>query len=215
MNIFFIILWALIHSFIWADGFEISLGEAFNLEQRLTVNQGSESIVFDADFKTNGFSSPQYYSLRYIKGSKDDRVEFELIHHKLYVESGLPDQIQNFEITDGYNLLMINKSMMVGYDFRFRFGIGTVVSHPDIMVNGQTNYVRGGGLIPKFWADGYHWSGISMQASVNYPIPITEIASMNIEGKLLYAWSRIPISGGYVNVPNLSFHVLLGYGRIK
>ena len=184
MNKLSLTLLLLMPSLIWSDGFEISLGEAFNLEQRVTINQGSESIAFDVGFKTNGLSSPQYYSIRYIKGSKDDRIEIELIHHKLYVEDNLPDEIQHFEITDGYNLLMINKSMMVGYDFRLRFGIGTVVSHPDIMVNGETNYIRGGGLIPKFWEDGYHWSGVSMQASVNYPIPITEIASMNVECKL-------------------------------
>ena len=210
---YIIIAFSLI-SIIMAIELELSLGEAFSLDQSLTIKRTqNEDISFNASFKTNGLKSPQYYSIRFIKSLKDRNIEFELIHHKLYIEQNLPDSVSRFEITDGYNLLLLNISDNITGHFSYRFGIGTVVAHPYIVVGGETNYIEGGGLIPKFWGDGYHWGGISTQISGFYKSSLSDKWSYQIETKLIYANAVIPIEGGEVELPNTSIHILFGLSR--
>ena len=198
-------------NFIFGFGFDLSLGEAYNLNQSISITRdNSTAIDFDASFDTHGISSPQYYSLRFRHQIKNRNMELEFIHHKLYIEETLPDQVEKFEVSDGYNLLLINLVNTLKENIYYRLGIGTVVTHPDIMIEGQTNYIKGGGLIPKFWTDGYHWGGISSQASVFYNYRIKDKLAMNIETKLIYASASIPIVGGSFILPNLSFHFLIG-----
>ena len=198
-------------NFIFGFGFDLSLGEAYNLNQSISITRdNSTAIDFDASFDTHGLSSPQYYSLRFRHQIKNKNVELEFIHHKLYIEENLPDQVEKFEVSDGYNLLLINLVNTLKENIYYRLGIGTVVTHPDIMIEGQTNYIKGGGLIPKFWTDGYHWGGISSQASIFYNYRIKDRLAMNIETKLIYASASVPVAGGSFILPNLSFHFLVG-----
>ena len=208
-----IIGWLSAVSSLLAIELEVSLGNAFNADQSLSIIKDGETINFDASFNTNGFQSPQYYSIRVIKQLKNRNIEFEMIHHKLYVEENLPDRVSRFEVTDGYNFLLFNLSSKIRQKFFYRLGIGTVVSHPYIIVDGETNYMRGGGLIPKFWSDGYHWDGISAQISTFYKNNFNDRWSYNLETKLIYAQSTIPIEGGEVTVPNTSIHFLFGLSR--
>ena len=88
-----------------------------------------------------------------------------------------------------------------------------MVSHPYIVVDGQTNYKKGGGLIPNFWLDGYHWGGISTQISGFYKSSLSDKWSYQIETKLIYANTVVPIEGGEVELPNTSIHILFGLSR--
>ena len=190
---------------------DISIGNAFNTNQDITIHRdGKEDINFNASFKTNGLSSPQYYSLRFNSTIADRKFEFEFIHHKLYLDAPYPDEIQKFEVTDGYNLLMINFANNIYSNLNYRLGLGTVVSHPDITIENQTNYVEGGGLIPKFWTDGYNWGGISSQISIFLNNKLSEKINYNVEGKAVMAKASIPVVGGSFDLPNISFHLLVG-----
>ena len=210
----YIVLIVCFVSYVLAIEVDISLGEAFSINQRLSIINSQDDIIeFDAIFKTNGLKIPYYYSIRFIKELKTINVEIEHIHHKLYVEQNLPNRVSKFEVTDGYNLFLINLSDNITDYFSYRVGIGTVVSHPDIIVDGQTNYIRGGGAIPKVWFDGYHWSGISTQISGFYKSSISDKWSYQIEAKLIYANTVVPIEEGEVELPNTSIHILFGLSR--
>jgi len=190
--------------------FDLSLGDACSVDQNITVaRQDASDINFRASFKTNGLKSPQYYSIRLGEYINNKNLEFEFIHHKLYVED-LPLVIDKFEVTDGYNLFLINIVNNLKRDIYYRIGVGTVVVHPDITIDGETNYVKGGGLIPKFWTDGYHWGGISSQISLFYEKKIASKIQFNLETKFVYARTSIPVVGGNFILPNLSFHFLAG-----
>ena len=204
--IFFNLLFPLIGASI-----DISLGDAFSISQNLKVHrEGFDDIDFNASFKTNGLKSPQYYSIRVRQEVAENFFEFEFIHHKLYIHDDLPDEIEKFEITDGFNLLLINVQKVINQSLGYRIGLGTVVTHPDIIIDGQTNYVEGGGLIPKFWTDGYHWGGISSQFSIFLNKKLNDKLHYSIEGKAVLAKASIPIVGGNFDLPNISFHILLG-----
>ena len=205
--------------FLYGGNIDISLGNAFNLNQNLSINRnGEEDINLNASFKTNGLRSPQYYSIRFGREVKGKNFEFEFIHHKLYLDeisadngsSETVDLIEKFEVTDGYNLLMINLKNSVHNNIGYRVGLGTVVSHPDIIIEGETNYVQGGGLIPKFWTDGYSWSGVSSQFSIFLNKELNDKIHYNIEGKAVMAKTKISIVDGSFDLPNISLHILLG-----
>lgn len=198
--------------------FDVSLGSAYNFNSNIFIDSQSgeaESIRMERSANTHGFKSPQYYSIRF----REDRYELELVHHKLYFEENLPDEISHFEITDGYNLLMLNilSPLHIGSideSFYYRLGIGTVVAHPDITINGNRYYKKGGGLLPAVWSDGYHWGGVSSQGSVMFKKDINKNLSFHIESKLVYAITVLSLDDDEydwrVEIPNFSIHLLGG-----
>src|SRR5215216_7185469 len=118
----------------WA--FQTSLGVVENLETRLTIRQsGFEGIELDADYETRPFESPFYYSLRAGRWNGRGGWELELIHQKLYLRNR-PPEVQQFGISHGYNLVMVNH----GWDVRrliLRAGVGAVLAHPENNVRGR------------------------------------------------------------------------------
>ena len=204
---------------------DLSLGNAYNFqfsEISIETYGEDESQLFVSETKkspkTHGFRNPQYYSIRL----RESRYELELVHHKLYLDEGLPDGVTHFELTDGYNLLTANIISQVNKKsshsvFYYRVGIGTVVAHPDITIHENRYFKRGGGLLPKLWADGYHWGGFSSQISAFYKKQINQSVSCQLELKAVYAHTKIsldPIEDIYerydVIIPNFSLHLLAG-----
>ena len=193
--------------------FDLSLGNAYSLEQDIFIKmKDSENINFTAKPKTNGFKNPLYYSLRLRERINNLDLEVELIHHKLYVTEYLPDAIEKFEISDGYNLLLMNYRKKINRLIGYRVGFGAVIAHPYIIIDGETNYTRGGGLIPKFWSDGYYWCGYSVQGSLFFERKISTKVYSNLEIKAAYSSATIPVEGGSFEMPNASVHLLLGLG---
>ena len=195
--------------------FDVSLGSTHNFTSKVTIenlSNGNQNISFSSQPSTYGLKSPQYYSLRLRHQTK----EFELIHHKLYFETNLPEEVSHFEITDGYNMLMLNILTPVSFKgisdiFTFRFGFGMVVAHPDITINDSRFYKKGGGLVPTVWVDGYQISGPCSQIGFNIRKIINNKFSFNAEAKLSYAKSVIDLEEEYrLSIPNLAVHILMG-----
>ncbi len=226
----------IVFSIVEAIGFDISLGNALNLSSQLNINKsvGStlESLSVTPD--TRGFKNPQYYSLRFMHTQKTSAenvwsVELELIHHKLYLDEGLPDYISSLEFTDGYNLLMGNfvfKKDHIGY----RLGVGALITHPDVTIVGdevglscpKRIYKRGGGLVPLFSKEsGYQLSGFSFQFSSFIERVISDRLKVVFEIKAVPTFMTSPNMFSYrddlnenqnlsVKVSNLSIHFLGG-----
>ena len=194
---------------------DLSLGNAYSFSSDIKINSTSstnESINLTSRPNTRGFKSPQYYSIRIRKSNK----ELELIHHKLYFENNLPDNITHFEFTDGYNLLLMNFLYPFSINeyvniFSLRFGLGTVVVHPDVTIDEIRYYKKGGGLIPTLWKSGYQICGISSQISFNFNKNISNKFSFNSELKFSHALADVDLEGDYtINIPNTSIHFLMG-----
>ena len=203
---------------------DISLGNACNTQiseiSILGYSAGTQETVYEIQQspRTHGFNNPQYYSIRL--GVK--KYEIELVHHKLYFDETLPDGISHLEITDGYNLLMANTSSEFHSvkelgSFHYRLGIGTVVAHPDITINGNRYFTRGGGLVPAIWRDGYHLGGFSSQLAAFYKKHLSDGISVHLEIKLIYAHASISLDATEdiyerfdIKIPNYSFHFLGG-----
>tara|TARA_Y100001935_G_scaffold253282_1_gene259133 strand:- start:1762 stop:2418 length:657 start_codon:yes stop_codon:yes gene_type:complete len=209
------LLFSIFLCFLLGLEFDLSIGNAYSFSSDIKINSNSsnhESINLTSRPNTKGFKSPQYYSIRMRKSNK----ELELIHHKLYFENNLPDNISHFEFTDGYNLFLMNFlypfSIREHVDiFSLRFGLGTVVVHPDVTIDEIRYYKKGGGLIPTLWKSGYQIGGISSQISFNFNKNISNKFSFNSELKFSHALADVDLEGDYtINIPNTSIHFLMG-----
>ena len=212
--IFLITMWAGV-TFGGSATYSLAIfsGAVFNSKEDLRIKQdGEEDITINnAEFKTKPMSDPPYYGIRLSRWNNNKAWEIEHIHQKLYLDN-LPPDVQQFEITDGYNLFLINRAWQFHKKYVVRLGAGTVISHPDIKVRGKTNFKRGGGAIPKIWTDGYRCCGITGQVSLAREIKIFKKIFLNPEIKLTHSRADVPIADGSVQVNNTAVHLNFGLG---
>lgn len=190
----------------------IGLGGSVNKNETLNIHQDNGvDIRFNANLESKPFQVPLYYGLRVAHHHNNYAWEFEHLHQKLYIDD-LPTPVQHFEITDGYNLFYLNRSMTLPkYDLQARFGIGAVVAHPQITVNNVETYQTGGGAIPTIWDknSGYQWAGVSVQAGIEKSFPINDKLSISAEAKITHSQAKIDLVNGSVKVPNTALHGLI------
>ncbi len=193
---------------------EISIagGAVYNVPLPLKIRQdGSPTLKFTAKYDTKPFDSPPYYQIRYSRWNKDKAWEFEMIHHKLYL-SNKPNEIQEFTITNGYNLLLINRAFRKKFKenipFIYRIGFGPVITHPESTIRGK-KFDEKGGL---HWVDtdGYFVSGIVGQLAVELDYIIYKSLAFFVEGKIMGSFATVPIHSGRADLSNISFHSLFG-----
>lgn len=194
----------------------LGLGGSINKNETLTIHQDNGTdIRFNANFNSKPFTNPLYYGLRVSRHKDGQAWEFEHLHQKLYVDN-LPSEVQHFEITDGYNLFYINRSLTLPkHGIQVRAGLGAVIAHPQITINGVETYQKGGGAIPTIWnkSSGYQWAGMSAQVGMEKSFAITDQLSLSTEAKITHSRADIDLMNGSVKVPNTALHglVWLGY----
>ncbi len=179
--------------------FSIGTGGALNLQESINIkmDNGEEIESDSVQFETKPFTSPPYYNLRAGLWEQDTAWEVEFIHHKLYAKSSeLDSRVQNFEITDGYNLVYLNYALVVAPSWNARFGIGPVIAHPDVTVDGQRSH------------GGYQLSGMTSQLALEREFEISPSLIMSLEGKMTYSYAQIDLDYGEVKVPNTALHLI-------
>jgi hypothetical protein len=182
------------------------LGAAWNLPTPLSIHQtGQDDIKLTAHYETRPFEQPPYYAWRLGRWTKDRAWEFEFIHHKLFLDNP-PDEVQHFEVTHGFNLLMVNRAW-VRKKTIWRWGGGVVLAHPESRVRGAEP-PEGGGIRGR----GYHLTGPVVQGSIGRRFALTDNLFFAIEAKLTAAYARLPVDDGHASAPNLALHGLFGLG---
>lgn len=194
--------------------FEFQLGWSYNQPEQLSIElDDGSSIAFDTSWRTEAFTLPVYYSVRTGLDNGKARLEFELIHNKLIAEQPT-EQISHFEISHGYNLLLVNAAFPLMWSDtlpgRIRLGGGSVLAHPDITVNGVHTHEEGG-LWPELLGSGYQLTGYALQLA-GEGRKSWGPHSLLAEAKLIHASSMVELKNGQVRVPNSSLHLTAGYG---
>lgn len=184
---------------------EVFAGTAWSLPLPLRIEQPGETpIRFKARYNTRPWSGSPYYAYRL----GYQRWSAELVHHKLYLKNP-PDEIEHFEVSHGYNLALVSRTLPMGNSPAiFRIGLGMVIGHPEGRIRGKSiNPVR------SLLGGGYHISGLCLQAAVGPQLGIAEHWFFRPEIKLTGAWAQMPLAGGGVaKVPNIALHTLFGFG---
>lgn len=190
-------------AFAKKDGYEFSAGtgSAWSYEEDITIKRDGEKDIDLGlvNFDTNPFKSPLYYDLRVSKWKDNSAWEIELIHHKIYAKKGdlntSNTEVSKFEITDGYNLLYGNYAQEVSPGNIARFGVGLVIPHPDVIINGERSHGP------------YQLGGVAFQAGIEHEFPINDSFIFSIEGKMTYSYAKINIDNGSSIVPNTAAHL--------
>lgn len=200
----FILITAVHSQSMWS--LEVHGGDVFNMPMPLSISQnGYDRIKLTARFRTEAFTPPVYWDCRISRWKDRKSWEFEVIHQKLYLKN-TTGEVQKFNISHGFNLLMINRGFDKG-KYRLRTGAGIVLAHPESKIRGMEF-----GNTTDDFDMGYFISGPVANFALSKPIRISERFFVNAEAKTTLAYSHIKISGGHAEVFNLAFHLVLGMG---
>ena len=172
---------------------------SFNLEDQADQ-------VFEAKYNNRPFQDSYYWSTKVEHWDNKEGMGLELIHHKIYL-SNTNDVIEDFSLSDGYNLLYWNFGRQ--YDEHIvRLGLGVVIVNPDVTIAGRDRYsIRGG--------KGQHLAGPSVQLNYERWIWENETHFISLDHKLTLSYAVSPISNDedeYVVAPDIAFHFSLGFG---
>lgn len=189
---------------IWT--FELHGGEVYNVPMPLTISQeGYPELKLTARYFTEPLTLPVYWDIRFSRWQNDKSWEFEVIHHKLYLEN-TTSEVQKFNISHGFNMLMLNR----GFDkrvFRYHAGVGIVLTHPESKIRGKEF-----GNTTDDWDMGYYISGPVVNMAISKPISLNRRLFINAEAKTTFAYGSIQVAEGRADVLNLAFHLILGVG---
>lgn len=186
--------------------FDLNFGAATNIPLPLKIKQqGYPDIKLNANYYSEPFTSPVYWDWRFSKSKNERSWEFEAIHHKLFLKNK-PDEVQQFSISHGFNLLFINRGFKHKW-LNLKAGAGIVLSHPENCIRKQA-YNENKGLFEL----GYHISGPAINFAIGKHFRLSKRFFINTEAKTTYAFAQIPISNGHANVNNWAFHFAVGLG---
>lgn len=184
---------------------EVFAGTAWSLPLPLRIQQPGEApIRFKARYSTRPWRGAPYYAYRL----GYQHWSAELVHHKLYLQNP-PSEIDHFEVSHGYNLAIVSRTIPFGNSpTLFRVGLGLVIGHPEGRIRGKAIHP-----VPSLLGGGYQISGLCLQAAVGPQLGIADHWFFRPEAKLTAAWARMSLAGGGVaTVPNIALHTLFGFG---
>ena len=185
--------------------FDLSFGAAANVPMPLSIHQqGYPDIKLNAHYYTEPFTAPVYWDWRFARWKDNRGWEFEAINHKLYLENK-PDEVQQFSISHGLNLLYINRQYINNF-CTFKIGAGIALTHPEnrvrMMVNDQGKDPFGG----------YHVSGPAINLAAGRRFYLMRGFYVNVETKTTFCYARIPVALGHADVFSFAFHLSAGLG---
>lgn len=178
---------------------EVFGGSARSFDTNLTIRDSSGSeIKLNAAYQTKPFEDAPYYALRFSQRGTLQGWALELIHHKIYLKNVAP-QIQEFEVSHGYNLLMMNYARSIR-SFWLHIGGGVVVAYPHASIHGETTL------------GGYQIAGPAGQFAVGKRFQFNERVFVSLEGKFTIARASIDLQSAEAHAPNVALHGLIGLG---
>lgn len=119
--------------------------------------------------------------------------EVEIIHHQLNLEN-TTSEIQKFNISHGSNLIMLNRDSGKKM-FRYRFGTGMVLTHPESNIRGK---VFGHSNDDKDL--GYYLSVPALNLAVGKDFRISNSFYFDVESKATCVYTRIKVANGHADV---------------
>jgi hypothetical protein len=184
---------------------ELLLGGALNASTTLAINQdGEDDIEIDADYATKPFEFPVYYALRLAHLRARGAWELQFIHHKIHLEN-TTEEVERFEITDGFNILTVNRAFPAG-PVDLRVGAGVVIAHADSRIRGLST--SGGGILDT----GYEVGGPAILAGAGKRFRLSERWIGALETQVTLARARVSVANGEAATTNVAFHIMFGVG---
>ncbi|HXE56754.1 MAG TPA: hypothetical protein VNK43_02030 [Gemmatimonadales bacterium] len=185
---------------------EAFAGTALNLPTPLRIAQAGEAdLDFTARYRTRPFHESPYYALRLgFWGDGGTGWLLDFVHHKLYLDNP-PAEVQNFEITHGFNLLAASRAWRRGA-MVYAVGAGVVITHHENVVRGRAS--EGGGP----FGGGYRLGGGTVMGTVGRRFPLVAALFLSADLRASLSYAEVPVAGGKARVPNVAAHLHAGLG---
>ena len=197
------------HADAWAEDrfiVEAFLGASASFDTNLELTQAGQPVLeFTGQYESRSFEFPLYYALRLGGYAGVWGIELQLVHHKVHL-SNPPSDVQQFEISHGFNLLTAN-GLIRSWPVDVRLGLGVVVAHPESIVRNQIGSQDGG-----IFGNGYHLTGPAFVAGVGRAFPLASRLVLIPEVFVSAARVRVPIAAGEASLVDVAFHATLGVG---
>lgn len=188
----------------WEAG--LAGGVVYNFQSPLRIQQNDAPLIrIGARYRTEPFTPPVYYDVRVSSWKNTHGWEVKFTHHKLILRNR-PPEIQRFSITDGFNLLTVNR-LWLHHGLIWSAGGGIVITHPESTIRNKA-YPENRGILNK----GYYISGPTVEAAVAKRLDLGEQWFAFGEGRATASYVRVPVADGHAHVTNLALHFLLGAG---
>lgn len=186
---------------------DMGFGGAWSANTKLTIEQaGQPDIRLDsAHYSNRPFQSPPYYRVRagWRIGANALRAEF--VHHKLYLDNP-PPEVEHFEVTHGYNLLLLSLerewTLLPGILALTSYvGGGPVLAHAESTVRGASHQSKHQELAGGAFQAG---GGVKLK-----PLPLLVLGA-ELAGSA--AWAHVEVAEGQASVPNFALHLFFVVG---
>lgn len=190
---------------------EGGFGGAWSAPTTLTIEQtGQPKIEHDASYSTKPFQLPPYYRVRAGWRLGNHAIRLELVHHKVYLDNP-PPEVTHFEVTHGYNLLLLSFDhewpLLPGLlALSSNVGGGVVFAHTESTVRGVAHEPS------TSWPGNQELAGGAFQAGGGVrlrPIPLL-VLGLELAGTA--AWANVSVADGEAHVPNFALHLFLTAG---
>lgn len=178
-------------------GVDVFLGNSWHSNQRIQVG---DYEVFP-EWETRPFSNDYWYYSARIRWAD---IELEWLHDKVYMGYDT-DEIQGFNISDGYNFLLLNKVQKWG-PWEGRLGGGPIIVHPEGVIDGYKIGYHGG--------PSWRLGGIGFQLAGAYRGKVWADLSWIAEAKLTTGVVHLtyPEPVHEIYAPVTGTHLLFGIG---
>ena len=186
--------------------FELGTGIPYNIPMPLAIRQtGENTLRLIAQYDSHPFEIPIFWDWRISYWDSSTGWELEAIHHKLFLTKK-PSEVQQFDISHGINLVIINRCFMID-NFILKAGAGISFTHPENIVRSQKlDEDRG------IFDQGYYVSGPAILFSAGKRLYIYKSIFVIAEVKLGLSYSYIPIANGNSDVYNAAAIFTFGIG---
>lgn len=185
---------------------QTSVGQAYCFKTPLVIKQsGYEDIRLKADYRTQCWQFPLYYSWKIGTSNSNHGWEVELTHLKIHLQNN-PPEVQSFSVSHGYNITTLNHIWDLNAII-LRLGAGVVITHPESVVRDlKINQFEG------LFNRGYYLSGASLQIAVEKRIYLAGNFFLSMEGKATTGIAKVLICEGHAIVPHAGLHAQIGLG---
>jgi hypothetical protein len=181
------------------------LGSSVSAPSPLSISQRSQPDIHStAYWATRPFTPTWYYAARLGLWRGGKGWLFDFTHHKAYMRHP-PPPIQQFDISNGINMLTLSRGFRRG-KLSWAVGGGPVVTFPISKVRGQ-ELQRGRGFF-----GGYFLSGATAMGSVTRTITLRAGFFLSLDGRASATYVRVPVADGHAAVANFALHGHVGFG---
>lgn len=180
-------------------------GDAWNARTPLTIAQEGEAVIrVTPNWSTRPWTPTWYYGARVSRWSGGSGWGVEYLHHKLYLDNPPAPEVTKFWITNGVNIVLLERLLRVG-KYELALGAGPTWVVPRSVVRGEEY-----DFTDNVFGSRYDFGGWTGAVGITRRVQVVPRVHGTLSVKATASLLDVPIARGRAETTNLALHV--GYG---